>query len=61
MKAINLVVLFLGSARAIIESVDPACGAIDLFLINSAITDAITVATGMLRVLFNIGLSRPFI
>jgi hypothetical protein len=55
MKAINLAVLFVGSASAIIESIDPSCGSIDAFLINSAITDAITVATGMLRVLANIG------
>ncbi|KAH8769266.1 hypothetical protein BGZ57DRAFT_1006181 [Hyaloscypha finlandica] len=45
MKAINLAVLFVGSASAIIESIDPSCGFIDALLINSAITDAITVAT----------------
>ncbi|KAE8447024.1 hypothetical protein EG329_011158 [Mollisiaceae sp. DMI_Dod_QoI] len=37
--------LLVGSVSAIIESIDPSCGAIDLFLIRLAITDAITVAT----------------
>lgn len=46
MKVINLLLLFAGLARAIIEFIDPACGPGNIAFITGAFTDAIAVATG---------------